>query len=279
MFLVIKKKWLILGLCLVLLACLAPVCALAVADKTEEVEVPVFMYHSVAKGASEYCVTPKAFEADLKFLKENGYQSVFCRELADYVENGAALPLKPVVITFDDGFYNNLSTALPLLEKYQMKATVSVIGKLSDAFSETEDKTESYAHLSWEDVKSLSASPYIEIGNHTYNLHSQGARNGCAKKRGEDAASYEALLLSDLGKTNEKILKAAQTPCTTFAYPFGFVTPASLPVLEDMGFTVTLGCDEKINKLRRGDSKCLQNMARFNRDGRLSTAEFMKCLK
>lgn len=177
------------------------------------------------------------------------------------------------------GFTNNLSAALTLLEKYHMKATVSVIGKLSDEFTETNDQNESYAHLSWEDVKTLCASPYIEIGNHTYNLHSQGARNGCMKKRGEDASSYESLLVSDIGKTNEKIMKATGKPCTTFAYPFGFVSPSSIPVLENMGFTVTLGCDEKTNKLRCGDAKCLQNMARFNRDGRLSTAEFMKCIE
>ena len=90
------------------------------ADDSEErgVFLPVIMYHSVHEGApQDYVVTPSQLEDDLNWLAENGYSSVTAQELVDYTLGKGDLPEKPVLITFDDGFYNNLSLALPLLEK------------------------------------------------------------------------------------------------------------------------------------------------------------------
>lgn len=64
------------------------------------------MYHSVLKDQKmdgKYVVSPTEFENDLIYLKEHGYTTIFLQELVDYVYSGAALPEKPVVITFDDG--------------------------------------------------------------------------------------------------------------------------------------------------------------------------------
>ena len=83
---------------------------------------------------------------------------------------GTPLPQNPVVITFDDGFYNNLSVALPLLEQYDMKATVSVVGSFSENQTE-QDSHKSYSYLTDADIAVLLESGRFEIGNHTNSLH------------------------------------------------------------------------------------------------------------
>ena len=70
--------------------------------KEEAVFVPIIMYHSVKKNpgsAGDYAVSPDTVESDLKYLKENGYTSIFVEDLVNYVHYNKPLPEKPVVIT------------------------------------------------------------------------------------------------------------------------------------------------------------------------------------
>ena len=71
--------------------------------------VPVLNYHQVeVKDGNPLTLHPEQFEAQMAYLKEEGYTTVTIDELMDACENGAALPEKPVVITFDDGYVSRL---------------------------------------------------------------------------------------------------------------------------------------------------------------------------
>ena len=90
------------------------------------VSVPVFMYHAIGDdcwGEESLFVRPDDLEAQLQYLQENGYETIFFEDLS-HVEQYE----KPVILTFDDGYDDNY-TLLPLLEKYQMKATIFMIGR------------------------------------------------------------------------------------------------------------------------------------------------------
>ena len=107
------------------------------ADNSAEapVSLPVIMYHSVCeKEPSPYTVTPRQLESDLSWLSDNGFESVTAEQLISYTRGVGKLPEKPVLITFDDGFYNNLSLALPLLEKYDMTAVELLISHMGGRF-------------------------------------------------------------------------------------------------------------------------------------------------
>ena len=153
------------------------------ADSREEaaVTLPVLMYHSVCNGEpTEYRVTPEQLESDLEWLSENGYKSVTAAEVTAYANSRGDLPEKPVMITFDDGYYNNLAYALPLLEKYDMTAVVSVVGEYTDKDAAADPHVPSYSYLTWEDIGELSDSGRVEIGAHTYAMHSlYSGRKGC----------------------------------------------------------------------------------------------------
>ena len=115
----------------------------AAVDSAGGVSLPVLMYHSIAPvPETQYCISPETLESDLQYLQEHHYTAVSPEELIAYTEGTGDLPEKPVLLTFDDGLYNNLSLALPLLEKYDMCAVISVVGSFDE--KEALDKLESY---------------------------------------------------------------------------------------------------------------------------------------
>lgn len=282
-FIIIKKRTFIALILMTALIAVGGVCfAVCAATQTNipgerGVRLPVLMYHSVLKNpsaAGRYVISPETFESDLKYLRENGYTAVVGSEVIDYVKNGGALPEKPVMLTFDDGYLNNLTYVVPLLEKYNMKAVISVVGSYAEKFSA--DHNPNYSHLSWDDISACIKSGRVEIGNHTYNMHSQSSRRGAMKKRGESDKEYEAALGADLKKNQELLLKHCQTEPRIFAYPFGAVSNTSYAIIQKLGFEMSLGCSEKVHYITCGDEKTLYLVSRFNRPSGISTEKFMQ---
>lgn len=279
-FIIIKKRSLIVSallLCFMLLSGVA-IYAMAQGEEADGVRLPVLMYHSVLKNlsaAGKYVISPDTFEADMKYLKDNGYTSLLSSDVISFVKEGVPLPEKPVMITLDDGYLNNLTYVVPLLEKYDMKAIISVVGKYSEEFSESGDHNPNYSYFSWEDIKECVASGRVEIGNHTYNMHSQNSRRGSMKKRGESDEEYKKVLTEDVMKTQALLMENCLVEPKVFTYPYGAVSNVSVDIIKQMGFEMSFGCCEKVNILT-GDENELYLMCRFNRPSGIGTQEFMK---
>lgn len=263
-----KKYCLSLTLTAIIITCALLSPAILPARAREQgVSVPVLMYHSLTvKKSNQWTLPPEDFEADLKYLSENGYQTVGVSDLIAYVDGSAPLPEKPVMLTFDDGHYNNLTQALPLLEKYDMKMVLSVIGEAAEKFSETPDISEAYGHLSWEQLREAAESGRIELSNHTYSLHSnRTGRDGCRIKKGESTEEYREMLTADVGRLQQMLEENCGVTPVCFAYPFGSRCGEALDVLKEMGFRVTLSCNSGNNLITRGDPDCLYDLGRSNR--------------
>lgn len=227
----------------------------------------ILMYHSILDNpdrAGDYVITPKMFEDDLRYLKQSGYETIVTKDLIDYVENGTELPEKSVVITFDDGYYNNYSYAYPLLKKYGMKGVLSVIGYYTEQYSRERTFNNNYSHVTWKMIKEMSDDNVFEIQNHTYNLHNLKKRKGILKQKTETDREYEKMLKNDIDK-NQKLLSinCGITP-VAFTCPFGAVNEKALDIIKSMGFKVTYGCEEGVNYITR-DPECLYELKRFNR--------------
>ena len=126
----------------------------------ETVPLPAIMYHSILKSQSRagtYVVSPSVFREDMQYLLDNGYETVFIEDLIEYTE-GDDLPEKPVMVTLDDGYLNNLTYILPILEELDIKAIISVVGSYTAAFSETPDPNPNYANLPYHDLIAITAS-------------------------------------------------------------------------------------------------------------------------
>ena len=244
-------------------------------QKPDGIFLPVVMYHSICEGGGEYQLSPDAFELDLQYLLANGYQSVSAAQLISYANGHGELPAHPVLITFDDGFYNNFSDALPLLKKYDMCAVVSIVGKYTDELAEADPEVPAYSYLTWRNICEMTASGRIELGSHTYDLHRNEERAGCSIRLGEDPISYTAMLRQDLSRLQERANEETGITPVVFAYPYGFICRESVPVLKELGFQMTLTCRESPNYITQ-DPACLYGLGRYHRDPSLSTAAFFE---
>lgn len=251
------------------------------AEIKEEIFVPAVMYHSLLKDparAGDYIVSPEVFKADMKYLLDNGYTSVFTSDLVNYVENGVPLPEKPVLVTFDDGYYNVMEYALPFMLENNIKGVMNVVGAYTERSSQEDEHNPAYSYLTWEDIAVLNESGVFEIGSHTYDMHSIGARSGCKKKYGENADTYRAALTEDINRLQTELSEKSGVTPAVFAYPYGFISEESVPILLENGFKVLLSCYEKPNYISRDDPERLMHINRYNRPAGVSTEEFMEKL-
>ena len=250
----------------------APSAAAAVSTEAEGAELPVIMYHHVLGEDSsllgDYVISVSEFESDLAWLKAAGYQTVSAQQLIDYTQGQGELPERPVLLTFDDGYESFYANAYPLLEQYQMKAVVSVIGRYSDLYSQPDVvKHLNYSHLNWRQVRELSQSELVEVGSHSQDMHDAAgkeSRAGAKRRKGEDPEQYRAVFRQDAEIAEEKIQQATGQKPTVYAYPFGYYTQESEDILKEMGYQITLSCESRVNTIRR-DPECLYLLGRFNR--------------
>ena len=244
-------------------------------SENEEIEVGIVMYHSILASdekAGKYVITPEVLENDLRYLKEQGFTTVFISDLIEWVKNGCDLPKKPIVLSFDDGYFNNLSYALPLLEKYDMKAVVSVIGRYTEEYSKSSDTpNNNYSHLTWDDMKKLSRR--FEILNHSYDLHSEETRMGLRFLPNESKASFREKVGADIAKMQALLKENLGINCRTFTYPYGYITEENKSLIRNMGFEASLSCYEHINTLCH-DPNSLFELGRYNRPYGISSEEF-----
>ncbi|WP_323904592.1 polysaccharide deacetylase family protein [Aeromonas hydrophila] len=180
-------------------------------------EMPVIMYHRFIEHDSEKGVhgtwMPIAmFEKHLRLLKWLGYETLTFRDLAD---KGFIYRLqygkKYLMITADDGYQDNLTRMLPLLEKYGYKAVVYVV--TGEGYNRWDVEQASNPDtrvdlMNGEQLKALAASGHVEIGGHTltHSRLSKLAPEQQAHEIQENKRQLEALL---------------GHPLLSFAYPYG----------------------------------------------------------
>ena len=192
----------------------------------DSVRVPILMYHSILKDSArqgKYVISPAVLAADLDALQEKGYTAVTVSDLLAYVQDGADLPEKPVMITFDDGYYNNYIYAYPLLKQRGMKAVVSIIGSQTALFTDNGEENAYWSHLRLDRLREMQ--DVFEVQNHSWNLHEYSERRGCLRRRGEDETRYETLLREDTEQTQTLITDAGLPAPTCYTLSVRRVLP------------------------------------------------------
>lgn len=130
----------------------------------EGYSVPVLMYHGVNDYAwtmPSLFVTPAALEEQIQYLLDNGWEPIWFEDL-EHVDQYE----KPIMLTFDDGYLCNHDILLPILEKYQVKATCFIITDFLDHGNEYRNREE---YLTWDMVREMDESGLISIQSHTAN--------------------------------------------------------------------------------------------------------------
>ena len=240
----------------------------ATSDIDDVVPLPILMYHQVLDlqpKLGKYVISPKELEHDLRLLSELGYETITISDLVDFCDGKRALPKKPVMLTFDDGYQTDYLNVFPLLKKYNMKGVFSVVGTYTERYSTPGiDKHINYAHLSWEEISEMRKSGLCEFQNHSYNMHSLIARHGCLKINGESNDHYKAIMHDDLAHSQSLFKKFFGTSPLCFTYPYGGTNDTLRELIPEHGFKASLGTYEEINLLT-GDKNELFDLRRYNR--------------
>ena len=170
--------------------------------------VPVLMYHAVGDeiwGYSDLFVSEAGMEEQLQYLQENGYEPIWFSDLA-HIEDYE----KPVILTFDDGYDDNYTVLYPLLEKYQTKATIFVIGNAMG----------SQHKMTQEQVYELAASGLVSIQSHTYT-------------HGNLSAMDEETLRQEMERSNAALAAATGQIPYVLCYPEGKYSHLTMEVAKD----------------------------------------------
>lgn len=178
--------------------------------------VPVLNYHQVEqKNGNPLTLWPDQFEAQMAYLADEGYTTITIDEMMDALENGAPLPEKPVIITFDDGYADNYEYAYPILKKYGFKATIFLIYDFTNAYPN---------YLTWEQIDEMKQSGLIRFESHTMTHANLAELDSADELRHEIADSHD-LLSEKIGYDMHYI-----------AYPGGRVNPEIEEITRAAGY-------------------------------------------
>ena len=250
----------------------------------ESVNVPIVVYHHISEDKARHntlTISPEKFESDLVAIKEAGYTTVTFKDLENYVNEGTPLPEKPIVLTFDDGYLSNYDYAYPLLQKYNMKATIFMIGWSTGRTTHRIEGAKFDPHFTYEQAKEMYDSGLVDLHNHSYDMHEgeTAERYGALPKADENTAQYEQAFKSDLLKNDQLIEENIGNEVFAFSYPYGKYTVQSEQMLKDIGYTVSLTVKEGINVIKRGDATTLYGLKRINSGSDLSSAGLIERIK
>lgn len=209
-------------------------------------QVPVLMYHYITPHAdnkeprNNSIINLESFEKGMKYLYDQGYYTATINELEQYVQGKLTLPVKTVVLTFDDGYQNNIMYAYPILKKYGFHATIFVIGnRVQEHTVQFEPTQKSY--LSRDEMK--SSADVFEYHSHTYDLHRKNfIKCGRIASSGLDVTKIE----KDISRMKESGIDSPY-----FSYPFGEYSTQMIYYLQKNGYR--MGFSVRQGMVRPGD--------------------------
>jgi peptidoglycan/xylan/chitin deacetylase (PgdA/CDA1 family) len=194
-------------------------------------QVPILCYHQIrdwkptdSKISRDYIVPPAMFAAQMRMLADSGYHTITPDQLYAYLITGTRLPVKPIILSFDDTDLDQFTVAYPEMKKYGFKGlffimTVS-LGKPH--------------YMSREQVRMLSDDGNT-IGSHTWDHHN------VKKYQGND-------WVTQLDKPTKTLEQITGKNIRYFAYPFGLWNTAAFPELKKRGFVAAFQLNEKSDR-------------------------------
>ena len=246
--------------------------ATALPDETVSRDVPVLMWHNLAEESSgDMTISVDMFRAQIEALHEAGFKTVSLQQLYDYVHFGTELPEKPIVLTFDDGYFSNYEYAYPILREYGMQATIFAIGVSvgKDTYKDTDHAMT--PHFGADEAREMVDSGLISVQSHTFDMHQWPPfEDGNAQVRetllpfdGEADADYEAAVEADFAESRELLESITGQPVNALAFPEGAYVTLTQDALRSAGAEMTFTTVRAVNTVVKGLPQSLCAMPRF----------------
>ncbi len=188
------------------------------------IHLPIIMYHYVeyVKDPGDTIrksldIVPSAFEAQLKVISEGGYKTYFVKEIPDILLGKTKYDNQGVILSFDDGYEDFYTSVLPLLKKYNVKATLYIVL----------DFIGRKGFLNEKELNEIVSSGLVEIGSHTLNHR------------------YLKLLPIDIQRkeiveSRQKLEELLKTQIVTFAYPYGAYDNNTVELVKEASYSAAV---------------------------------------
>lgn len=187
----------------------------------------VLLYHSIEDSSWPWSVAPKDFEKQIAWLKKNR-TIVTLDQVVAHAKGETVVPKNSVAITFDDGYKDTLTTALPVLEKYRVPATLFLTTDL-----DLVEPFNGMARPSWKDVEALAAHELITIEAH-------GHSHLMLTKYEDDRET----VFDEWRACNELIKKYTGRKPRYLAYAFGAKSRKLYTLAEEFGYSAVFSAHE-----------------------------------
>lgn len=187
--------------------------------------VPILTYHYIAgnPNLNDYqrdalSVPPDKFEAQMRYLSQNGYTPITLDTLYGIFNGQASVPGKPIVLTFDDGYIDFYTIAFPILRRFNFHA-VSFIptGLIGGSY-----------YMNWNQIKEIVSSGLVNFEGHSVT-HANLA-----------ALSWNAALKQLVDSKNILQSKTGY-PVNFVAYPFGSTNGTVQALVQKAGYAGGVG--------------------------------------
>jgi peptidoglycan/xylan/chitin deacetylase (PgdA/CDA1 family) len=195
--------------------------------------VPILLYHSISADADprfrRWTVPPQLFAEHMTHLVEDGYHTYTVNEYGRWLRGELELADPAAVITFDDGFRDFATEALPVLREHALESTLYVstayVGGTSQWLEACGESLRSM--LTWDELAAIGGDD-LEIGAH-----------GHTHRMFDTIPLVDAV--ADIARSKELLESRTGRAIETLAYPHGYSTPALRHHVAGLGFSTACG--------------------------------------
>jgi len=184
-----------------------------------DVVVPILLYHHIGfslKDEQVYYISPETFDQQMNLLYQWGYKAISVELLARAINQGAELPAKPILLTFDDGSETTYTTALPIMKRYGFTGVSYIVYNYVGITH----------YMDVEQIRALHAAGW-EIGSH-----------GLSHR---DLTLHPERQEAEIVQSRRQLEALLGVPVLSFAYPFGAYNDDSLHFVHTAGYTAAMG--------------------------------------
>ena len=202
--------------------------------------IPVLMYHKIPDEApaTEHrtFVTKANFAKHLAFFKSQKFNPITFRDYQDFASARrplAEFPQRPIILTFDDGYRDNYTNLLPLMQQYGYRGVLYLLGDFElrhNAWDLAENPAEPRAELMSESQKRAFVEAGWEIGAHT-------------QTHPRLAALPPAAAAAEISRSKAELELRLGTAIQSFAYPYGDINPETKRLVAEAGFRYAVATD------------------------------------
>ncbi|URZ07199.1 polysaccharide deacetylase family protein [Clostridium felsineum] len=182
-------------------------------EQSKNLRIPILMYHWIEDGkGDELKVSKEKFKSEMEIVKQSGYTPISFDELYEFMNNKKPFSIKPILITFDDGYEDNYVNAYPVLKELGFKATIFTITDLINTCPYLSDKE------------------IVELSKNNIAVESHAASHSKLS-----LLSYDNQY-SELKRSKERLEGILHKQEYYLAYPFGKYNKDTMEIAKKLGY-------------------------------------------